>query len=272
MVELLNRTFGEIYSYILTIKDGIHYKLLRSYIQPNLKINSGESLVSIIIATYNRGDILVNRTIPSLLTQTYNNIEIVIVGDCCIDDTEILVKKHYGCDSRVKFYNLSKRGRYPSSIKDRWFVQGCVPRNYGMKVAKGEWFVFISDDDILYPSHIGTLLLNAYAMNLEFISASYDEERDGVVNIIFPKAFDKDLCNLITGGMLTWMYKSELRFFKWNIHSWRKYYNRPVDYDLVRRMYLSGVKIGHINEVIARVPTVSGTNTVGYKAALELGE
>ena len=41
-------------------------------------------LVSIVINTYCRGPLLAERTLPSILAQTHQNFEIVIVGDCCI--------------------------------------------------------------------------------------------------------------------------------------------------------------------------------------------
>ena len=63
-----------------------------------------EPLVSIRVATYNRAKILTERTIPSFLNQTYKNIEVVIVGDHCPDDTVERIKKIK--DKRVKFYNL----------------------------------------------------------------------------------------------------------------------------------------------------------------------
>lgn len=223
-------------------------------------------LVSIIIATYNRADILINRTIPHLLDQDYKNIEIIIVGDKCKDDTPNLIKVIK--DKRVKFYNLKVRGKYPKKIIDRWFVQGSKPRNIGMKLAKGDWFAWMSDDDILYPNHVSTLLNYAQKNNLEFVSANYEEDRDGKRNIIKSKAFDKRYPNFQIGGMPTWMYRSYLKSFKWNIHSWRKKYNRPVDYDLASRFRFCGVVFGHTDKVVTLVPAVEGTSTVGYQAAL----
>ena len=228
--------------------------------------NNSNPLVSIIIATYNRGNILVSRTIPYLLDQDYKNIEIIIIGDNCIDNTSELIKSI--SDKRVKFFDLKKRGKYPSSIVDRWFVQGTKPRNVGMKYAKGDWFVWMSDDDILFKNHISTLLNHAKKYNYEFVTANYEEERDGVSAKIKAQAFDKNFPNFFIGGMPAWMYRSYLRIFKWNIHAWRKKYNRPVDFDLASRFKRCGVRIGHIDKIVAKVPPVEGTNTVGYQAAL----
>jgi glycosyltransferase involved in cell wall biosynthesis len=230
----------------------------------NIK-NEKNDLISIIIATYNRSNILINRTLPSVFMQTYENIEILVIGDCCIDDTAIKIREIR--DKRLKFYDLKSRGRYPKLTKDRWFVQGSVPRNYGMKIAKGNWFVFISDDDILFPNHIEILLKNAKEKNLEFISAAYLTVKDGETIEIQPKKSNYQ-SELICGGMQTWLYRSYLRNFKWNRHSWRKKYDRPVDYDLQQRFYEAGVKMGYINDIVYYNPPVEGTNTTGYKAAL----
>jgi glycosyltransferase involved in cell wall biosynthesis len=223
-------------------------------------------LVSIIIATYNRSNILINRTLPSILCQTYENFEVVIVGDKCIDNTALFFENYP--DKRVRFFDLPKRGNYPLDIKDRWFVQGTTPRNKGMKLAKGEWFVFISDDDILMPNHIEVLLKNALRLNVEFISASYETYKNGNKIIVHPQQFIKGTKSAYIGGMQTWLYRSYLKCFKWNIHSWRKSWNRPVDYDLQLRFLNSGVRMGHINDIVYINPPVHGTNTTGYEGAI----
>lgn len=222
--------------------------------------------VSVIIATYNRANILINRTIPSVLRQTHKNIEVIVVGDCCIDDTQEKIK--LVDDLRVKFFNLDKRGKYPSNIRNRWFVQGSVPRNFGMKVATGDWFVFISDDDIMYPHHIETMLNNAKKYNLEFASASYEAIKDGKKIVVNPEKNNRD-SDLVCGGMQTWIYRSYLRIFKWNRHSWRKSYDRPVDYDLQQRFYRCGVRMGYFSDIVYFNPAVEGTSTSGYQAAIE---
>lgn len=261
---------GIIYNIVFCFFKAVYYKLFeRIYLylirlKTQNNVYDPEPLVSIIIATYNRAEILANRTIPSVLNQTYKNIEVVIVGDKCIDNTpEILLNFP---DSRVRFYDLDKRGKYPVDIRDRWFVQGSVPRNFGMKIAKGEWFVFISDDDIMLPHHVETLLKFVIKEKAEFISASYETIKNGNKLVVTPQPFGRE--RILVGGMQTWLYKSYLKRFKWNVDSWRKNYNRPVDYDLQLRFIQAKVRMTSVNEIVYFNPPVEGTNTTGYEAAI----
>ena len=80
-----------------------------------------EPLITITIATFNRAEILTRRTLPIVLAQTYQNFEIVIVGDHCTDDTEQQLQR-LG-DSRIRFINLPERGRYPQKRERRWESQ-----------------------------------------------------------------------------------------------------------------------------------------------------
>jgi len=265
--KLYNKIYTNFKAVYYSVYEFIFLRITRLFNYYHYKTETDSlPLVSIIIATYNRSNILLKRTLPSILAQSYKNIEIIIVGDKCIDNTANLLNNYP--DKRVKFYDLYIRGLYPSNIKDRWFVQGTAPRNKGMRLAKGKWFVFISDDDILFPNHVETLLNNAIKMNVEFLSASYETVKQGKNLIVHPVNFGTEDNPCLIGGMQTWIYRSYLKFFKWNIDSWRKDWNRPVDYDLQLRFIDAGVKFGHINEIVYYNPPVEGTNTTGYEAAL----
>lgn len=104
-----------------------------------------EPLVTVCIGTYNRGRLLTERSIPSVLNQTYRNIELLVVGDCCTDDTPQLVKAID--DPRLHFFNLPERGRYPESPMHRWCVAGTVPFNHALALARGDFITHLDDDD-----------------------------------------------------------------------------------------------------------------------------
>jgi glycosyltransferase involved in cell wall biosynthesis len=90
-------------------------------------------IISVIIPTYNRARFL-ERAINSVLKQTYQNFELIIVDDCSTDDTESIIKNFI--DERIVYIKLKKNSG--SSV---------LTRNKGIKVAKGEYVAFLDSDD-----------------------------------------------------------------------------------------------------------------------------
>jgi len=90
--------------------------------------------VSVIIPTYNRADLL-PRAIDSVLNQTYQDFELIIVNDGSIDNTEDIVKRFQKKDKRIQYIKYDKN-RGPSEA-----------RNTGMKIAKGKYVAFLDSDD-----------------------------------------------------------------------------------------------------------------------------
>lgn len=224
-------------------------------------------LVSVVIATYNRGKILCERTLPSIFNQSYKNIEVIVVGDHVADNTSELIKNIK--DKRLIYINLPKRSAYPSEVLDRWMVAGAFPRNVGVARAVGEWIYIISDDDILMPEAIQKLVDFSKTGDFESVSANYISYKDGLQSIFTADDIEKTLGIYMT-GIPAWMYKKHLSIFRWNKNSWKKKWNRPSDYDLQHRMKNAGVKMGYLNDTIAISPIVEGTNLTGSKAQLYL--
>jgi len=104
-----------------------------------------EPLVSVCVATYNRSKLLTERCLYSLVHQDYRNIEIIVVGDGCTDDTEQRVSAIN--DQRIRFINLAQHGDYPVNPNWRWMVAGTVPVNYALDMANGAFITHLDDDD-----------------------------------------------------------------------------------------------------------------------------
>src|SRR5687768_17443651 len=51
-----------------------------------------EPLVTICIGTYNRAHLLLERSVGSALGQTWRNVEVIVVGDCCTDETDAVMR------------------------------------------------------------------------------------------------------------------------------------------------------------------------------------
>ena len=70
-----------------------------------------EPLVTIIITTYNNWALLRERALPSVLAQTYEHFECIIVGDAAPPEAAAVVASF--ADARLRFVNLPYRGPYP---------------------------------------------------------------------------------------------------------------------------------------------------------------
>ncbi len=98
----------------------------------------GDILFSIVIPTYNRAA-FIGKTINSLLSQTYNNFEIIVVDDGSVDNTSEVLNGI--TDSRVAYYKKENGERGAA-------------RNYGARLAKGSYINFFDSDDLAYPNHL----------------------------------------------------------------------------------------------------------------------
>lgn len=98
-----------------------------------------QQLVSIIIPTYKRAEML-PRAISSVLEQTYQNIEVLVVSDNEPDD-------EYTAKAR-ETVELFKDRRVRLITQER-HINGAVARNVGIKASKGDYISFLDDDDYI---------------------------------------------------------------------------------------------------------------------------
>ncbi|MCG2419876.1 glycosyltransferase family 2 protein [Aequorivita sp. F47161] len=97
-----------------------------------------EPLVSIIIPTYNRAH-LIGETLDSVLAQTYQNWECIVVDDGSTDHTGSLLKEYVERDDRFKYCHRPKDR--PKG------ANAC--RNYGFELSKGEYINWFDSDDLM---------------------------------------------------------------------------------------------------------------------------
>lgn len=102
-----------------------------------------ENLVSIIVPIYNKSS-TIDRCVQSLLNQSYSILEIILVNDGSIDDSEKKCSKYMN-DVRVK-YIAKKNGGVSSA------------RNKGLEIARGEFIIFVDADDSVESNFVEYLL------------------------------------------------------------------------------------------------------------------
>lgn len=93
----------------------------------------------IVIPTYNRARLL-SRTLASVLAQTYSDFEVIVLDNCSPDDTE-----RVACgtgDSRVSY------------VRNERNLGGIGNWKRGLSIARGEWFMLLSDDDLLAAEYL----------------------------------------------------------------------------------------------------------------------
>ena len=93
--------------------------------------------LSIVIPIYNVGK-YVRKTIDSVTSQTYDNLEIVCVNDGSTDDCPQILSAYAAQDKRIKVVNQQNQGTY-------------IARQVGVEAAEGDYIVFLDGDDELKP-------------------------------------------------------------------------------------------------------------------------
>ena len=166
-------------------------------------------------------------------------------------------------DERITFIRVPRRHHYPMTPENRWFAGPVEPLNEALKHVTGDWIARIDDDDEWVPNHIEDCLEHARLGGYEFVSAAH-ETHEGRVE---PYKLDK----ATIGGTQTWLYRSYLKFFKWNPDCWRKERNKVNDTDISVRMMQAGVRMGYLPAVHAKVLPRPGETEVGLKAYTRKG-
>ncbi len=248
-------------SWFLRVED--HIRL--SFGRQNWSGNS--DLVSFPIATFNRISILAERTIPSLLSQSHSNIEVIIVADGTPESE--LVRLRALDDPRIRIIRLRRRTHYPANPVARWMVAGWKPRNVGSRAARGDWIYWISDDDFLLPEAVQTLLALAQRGHYESVSGGYQKGTIKPVQVL--PASGVGAVGFEITGPPAWLSRNYVGRMRWNKASWRKAWDRPSDYDLMKRMQVHGVTFGHTDDIVAVQPEVEGTRKTGLWGSLEAG-
>lgn len=119
-----------------------------------------DKLVSIIMPTYNCAK-FIGKTIESIIAQTYENWELIIVDDCSKDNTEEVVSKYK--DNRIKYHRLENNSGE------------AVARTEAMKKARGSYMAFLDSDDLWKKDKLEKQLEFMNKNNYNFTCTEYEQ-------------------------------------------------------------------------------------------------
>src|SRR5690554_6097740 len=125
------------------------------------------SLVSIIIPLYNCSDFL-KQTIQSILFQTYQNWEVIMVDDCSSDNSVLIAQEFVEKDHRIKLIQLEKNSG------------AAVARNKAIEASTGRFIAFLDSDDLWMPNKLEKQVQFMLDQDVAFSFSAYEkiDEKD----------------------------------------------------------------------------------------------
>ena len=136
---------------------------------------------SIVVPTFNRSAILLNR-LEAVLKQSLKDFEIIVIDDGSTDNTTEILQPVLKIDNRVKLFKQDNKERGAA-------------RNFGFSKANGIYVIFFDSDDLMHENHLSVLYKNIQEQNYPlFIATKFDfiDEKG--------KHFLSDICFLKKGN------------------------------------------------------------------------
>lgn len=226
-------------------------KIVKEYLLDKIIVNMksiyllNNDLISVVVPIYNVEKYL-NRCIDSILSQTYSNLEIILVDDGSTDNSGIISDEYALFDSRVKVIHKKNGG-----LSDA--------RNYGIKAAHGEYITFIDSDDYVRNDYVEVL----YSL----IQKNNSEISVAICKKVYENNDQKSIYNVkkrieITDNKFT-MLEHMLYQKLYDTYAWAKLYKLSLFNDVkfpkgklyedlatIYKLILKSSKVSYINEEI----------------------
>lgn len=211
-----------------------------------------EPLISVIVPIY-KVEPYLKKCVDSILTQTYKNLEIILVDDGSPDNCGAICDEYAAKDSRIRVIHKPNGG-----LSDA--------RNAGMKIMTGQYVAFVDSDDWIEPNMYSSLLglITRFEADMAFGGVADDLETDGNVTTVRTSDYS---ATLFAEDKISAMR----RYFHGSWAAWDKLYKAELFEGIV-------YPVGEINEdeaivlhLLNRCERVCYTNEIFYHYMRRIG-
>tara|TARA_R110002049_G_scaffold3795_5_gene27656 strand:- start:134769 stop:135725 length:957 start_codon:yes stop_codon:yes gene_type:complete len=201
-----------------------------------------QSLISIIIPTYNRAH-LIGETLDSIVAQTYTNWECIVVDDGSTDKTNIVLAAYCEKDKRFKY--LKRPDNYKKG--------GNGARNYGFEISKGDYINWFDSDDIMHPEKLEIQYNLIKQTNSNFVTCQSIVFKNNISNLLklnSESIFSENIFSDYLTKKVSWLTQAPL---------WSKLFLSSLDY-LFDENLRAGQEWEFHSRVLLNYPDYSYTN------------
>ena len=201
-------------------------------------------LISVVLSTYSEPISLIEKSVNSILNQSYENIELILINDNpSRDDLHKLLQEFADYDHRIIYVRNEQNSGLVNSL------------NRGIQVSSGDYVARMDADDISLPDRFKKQLDYLHAHDLDMIGSYIDfiDENDKIIksNIRFPLS-NKNVRRFIKWGSClchpSWMLKRNV-YEELNSYRMVPYCE---DYDFIIRALQHGFRLGNVPEILLK--------------------
>lgn len=191
-----------------------------------------QGLVSIIIPTHNRADVI-TKTLESIEQQTYSPIEVIVVNDHSSDDTESVVNQYAASHSNIRYITL------PPPMHG-----ACAARNYGFKASGGAYIQWFDDDDLMPSTAMEEKVRAIEEKHADFCCSDIliHDESTGMETVLQVSSFPHDAASMIYQDGLNTQNFMLTREAVQRLGTWNERIERSQDAAYFHRLFLYQLK------------------------------
>lgn len=178
-------------------------------------MHNEKELISIIVPVYNV-EKYIHRCLDSILAQSYNNIEIIVVDDGSTDHSGEICDHYAKANKRIKVIHQSNAGLSEA-------------RNRGICVANGSYLVFVDSDDYILPEMVQTAYEQLQKDDTDLVIVDYNLVNEDMENLMEKRSFTLEEGVFLPGQVLEKMSIEDCYYY---VVAWNKLYRRELFADL----------------------------------------